>query len=759
MHSRVFQPSHRLHPATGRRGSGIVVAIVFSGVIAMLVASMLRWVMTEASLNQRSLLRLEARNAAEAVAEYGFCQIRYKMENKSTFDANSFTPSGANALSLPSSSLLSGTNVDTSESALVGGRIQAIFSAGSSSLYFVDANDPNNVNDPLKGKWIFRRDIPVYAKVTVRVANGPPIKAYVREKISVRGAPLFAHATFYNMDMELAPGSTMNIYGPVHANGDIYVSSQGNSVNFYNTVTCTGNVYHAWKSFQPTAQGQTNGTTGEALNMTSDVTFKNRLGAQVSMDASGIWKDSTMGVSTTVKNNNASYTTQAAYTAALVAGATTNFNAFKTFASTTWHGNLQTSANGVQNYTPVAIGRYVEDTTPTDGIDQTVNTGRLLIEPPTATTSAEYSAEVEAQKYSTQAGIYVTIVPASGSVNSTTSNSTHTTTVNNPVVAGTITVRTGGPTGTEATSLPAGLVTYNSYQESVRTNISTGSSTTTVSRGIYDQRRGSGQDLVEFDMTVLKTAVAQMQLAAASRDPTKAINSLEPSQWTGRIYFEVASNPSTTLAGATIPASGGDRVAIRLINGNTQVPSYGAVEGLTIATNAPLYIRGHFNDTGSSPSPSVSKTGETPAAIAADAVTILSAGFNDATSKSAIRPGATADAVIAAAILTGLSPTNKNGSARMSGGAHNLVRFLESWSATSRTLYIRGSLVALFESRVADEPWKIDYYSAPVRNWGFCDLLQNGRYPPGTPRVISYRRTDYADMTKAEYDAAIAALP
>jgi hypothetical protein len=367
---------------------------------------------------------------------------------------------------------------------------------------------------------------------------------------------------------------------------------------------------------------------------------------------------------------------------------------------------------------------------------------------------------VEAQKYSTQAGIYVTIVPASGSVSSVTSNSTHTTTVNNPVVAGTITVRTGGPTGTVATSLPAGLLSYNSYQESVRTSKSTGSSTTTVSRGIYDQRRGSGQDLVEVDITVLKTAVDEMQKAAASRDPAKAIDPLEPSHWTGRIYFEVASNPSTTLAGATIPASGGDRVAIRLINGNIQVPSYGTVEGLTIATNAPLYIRGHFNDTGSSPSASVSKAGETPAAIAADAVTILSAGFNDSTSKSAVRPSASGDAVVAAAILTGLSPTNKNGSARMSGGAHNLVRFLENWtSPNSRTVYLRGSLVALFESRVADEPWKIDYYSAPVRNYGFCDLLQNGRYPPGTPRVISYRRTDYADMTKAEYDAAIAALP
>lgn len=712
-------------------------AIIFSSVLAIVLASMLKWMMTEVSMNRRALLRLEARNAAESIAEYGFCQIRYRMENSATFLANAFTPSGATPLTLPSSSLFSGMHVDTSANALVAGLLSNVVSSGSSTLYYIDASDPNNTNDPLKGKWVFRRDVPVYAKTTVTVQNGPPITAYVREKISVRGAPLFAHAIFYNMDMELAPGSTMNIYGPVHANGDIYVSSQGTAVNFYNTVTTTGNIYHAWKSYLATAQGQTNGTTGEALNMTSDVTLKNRLNAQVSMDASGTWKDSTMGVSTTVKTTNSSggYASQAAYTAALVAGVAANLNAFKTHSSTTWNGNLQTSANGVQNYTPVAIGRYVEDTTPADGTDQSVNTGRLLIEPPTASTSPQYSAEVEAQKYSNQAGIYIQVVPASGLI---------------PAI---ITVRTGGPSGTLAVTVPANLISYSKYAES------TSGGTTTVTGGIYDQRRGAGQDLVEFDMAKLKDAVAQMQLAAGSRDATKAISSLEPNQWTGIVYVNVTSTPTTNLDGSTVAAAGGANVGVRLINGNSAVPTYGTAEGFTFATNAPVYIKGHFNDPGTGTlSASTSRSGETPAAIAADAVTILSPGYSDATSKRTVRPDASANVAIAAAILTGITPTNKDGSARMSGGAHNLVRFLEDWSGPSKSLYIRGSLVSLFESRIAKEPWKIDYYSAPVRNWGFNDLFQNGRYPPGTPRVISYRRTDYSDMTKAEYDAAISGL-
>jgi hypothetical protein len=148
------------------------------------------------------------------------------------------------------------------------------------------------------------------------------------------------------------------------------------------------------------------------------VSFINRVNTQVAMLAGTVWRDSTLGVSTTVNANNESggYATQAAYSAALVAGATTHQTAYRTTASTLWNGNVQTAANGVQNYTPVAIGRYVEDATPADGSDQSVNTGRLMIEPPTAPSAGAtlYSPEVEAQKYSNQAGIYITIVPASG---------------------------------------------------------------------------------------------------------------------------------------------------------------------------------------------------------------------------------------------------------------------------------------------------------------------------------------------------------
>jgi hypothetical protein len=62
--------------------------------------------------------------------------------------------------------------------------------------------------------------------------------------------------------------------------------------------------------------------------------------------------------------------------------------------------------------------------------------------------------------------------------------------------------------------------------------------------------------------------------------------------------------------------------------------------------------------------------------------------------------------------------------------------------------------VALFESRVATEPWSTDYYAPPSRNWGFNDLFAQGRYPPGTPRVMSYRRVNFEHLGATEYKTA-----
>ncbi|HEY0947746.1 MAG TPA: hypothetical protein VGD81_20855 [Opitutaceae bacterium] len=755
---------------SGPRGSTLVGVVLFTSVMVVMIASILSWSITERRLNGRNALRLESRNAAEALAEYGFSQIRQKFETRSSF---SLKPGGADALRLPPAAFWSGGNVDTSAHELIGGTIETVTTPGS-SLYYIDPADPNNEFDPLKGKWVFRRDVAVIARATVQPDQGPPITSHVTERISVRGAPLFAHAIFYNMDLEIFPGPNMTISGPVHTNGNLHVyPGNGSTLAFKEQVTATGHIFHDQKGGDASSDG------ASARSRTGNVTFANKTASATSLkNANGIWKDSTEG-----------------------RGATADlWNEFRAYASQTWSGNVQTSAHGVANYTPVAIGKYLEDATPYNGIDNSTNAGRSLIEgsnyPFPTDPDYQHKMEVEQQKYANNAGLYVTVDASTGSVTLSSRDK------DDPSKNKALTMPAGTPIASfapyQATSTSVGpKITSGTYKNkykvttTVTTNTASGPSTTssveyrssppaetgtTVSSGMYDQHREKGIDLVELDMDALRKAVAAMAgestvtksngTTASVTPATDAIGSLTPDDWTGIVYVEVKGAPMTdpitgTTTAATNPVTLNS--GVRIINGAQRVPSFvgtNSSEGLTIATNAPVYVKGHFNADGNAASNSATtpESGETPAAIVGDAVTILSSGFVDKDSLTRKNPGASGNVEISAALLTGLTPTNKGGSGKSSGGAHNLPRFLEDW--TNKATYIRGSLVALFESRIFTEPYDTNkgYYSPPTRNWGFNSMFREGRYPPGTPRVMSYRRVDFTDLTASDYQTVKAAF-
>jgi hypothetical protein len=110
----------------------------------------------------------------------------------------------------------------------------------------------------------------------------------------------------------------------------------------------------------------------------------------------------------------------------------------------------------------------------------------------------------------------------------------------------------------------------------------------------------------------------------------------------------------------------------------------------------------------------------------------------------------------------GLSPS-KAGNAVNSGGANNFPRLSEQWGS-SVGLYIRGSIVALYESRVAMEPFTNSRnYGAPGRYWGLHYNFSKAKHDvPLEPIVIGSNRVGFRELTAAEYaakKAAIEALP
>jgi hypothetical protein len=824
-------------PLASCRGSALITVAIVSSMIVLLIGSMLQYSLSERKLNSRHVARLEARNAAEALAEFGAAQIRQKYETRGTFTLN---PNGTDALQQPPASFWTGTNVVPTKSDLTGATYPPVTSldlelmggterkvtTGTSDLYFVDPADENNANDPLINKWVTRRDVTVVARASVRPASGGnPITAYVGQTISVRGAPLFAHAIFYNMDLEIYNGPPMTISGPVHTNGNLHVFPD-QSLTFSSNVTATGKIFHAGK------KGDTQDGAGGAAR-TGSVNFPNRakqsvnlFGKDVLAPGADFWRDSTGGSGPDG----------------------TSFANFAANASQVFNGYLQTGEHGIQNYTPVAIGKYVEDPTPSDGVDNSINTGRLIIEPPAipSSTDLDYAKkmEVEEQKYSNTAGVYITVEPGTGTItvssrgknndgslktpkplvlpagtdskklvsfkpyNLTTQKSVQTRTyswsttresrtndgrteyrykrkfVPSTVPTNTVVVGNNGQvSNTPIVALPtvgsevientfSGWTTSNTPPVTApRTPTTHNIDAHSVTSGMYDQHRAKGIDLVEIDISALKDVVTEMQKPKSDRNPTLALNGATSSEefssadWNGIIYVDIQGGPTTRVVNASASLPAGSTVAatnpnntttgVRLINGSGKLPTYGTTNpGLTIASNAPVYIKGHYNADGvtNSGNPATDpEPGEVPAAVVSDAITVLSPGFNDSTSFTSASPAASESVEVAAAFLMGIAPTNKNGNGKTSGGAHNIVRFLENWS--NKTTWFRGSLVCLFESRVFTEPHGGNYYSPPNRNWGFSNLFRQGTYPPGTPRVLSYRRVDFTDMTASQYDA------
>ncbi len=179
----------------------------------------------------------------------------------------------------------------------------------------------------------------------------------------------------------------------------------------------------------------------------------------------------------------------------------------------------------------------------------------------------------------------------------------------------------------------------------------------------------------------------------------------------------------------------GTESGVRVVNGES-LPDL----GLTIATPNPLYVKGNFNATGSDVGKNETEFTK-PASLVGDSINILSTAWDDANSGLGIGTRRAEDTTINAAILSGIVPSNGT---YYSGGVENFPRFLENWSG--KTLTYNGSMVVMFNSKIATAPWGgADVYSPPSRNWAFDKkFLDSTRLPPGTPDVRGINRTEWS---------------
>jgi hypothetical protein len=183
--------------------------------------------------------------------------------------------------------------------------------------------------------------------------------------------------------------------------------------------------------------------------------------------------------------------------------------------------------------------------------------------------------------------------------------------------------------------------------------------------------------------------------------------------------------PSNGLLYATRTDAGALQPGIKLVNG-TQIPN---ADGLTVVSNAPVYIKGDYNT-----------VDETPTSVISDALNLLSNNWSDANSTLNLTSRNANTTTYNCAFVAGISTSVVGGI--YNGGLENYPRLHEGWSGI--TMNIKGSFVELWNSAIATGNWAYGapYYTAPSnRNWNYNTAFNNpSNLPPFTPMAVEAQR-------------------
>jgi hypothetical protein len=242
----------------------------------------------------------------------------------------------------------------------------------------------------------------------------------------------------------------------------------------------------------------------------------------------------------------------------------------------------------------------------------------------------------------------------------------------------------------------------------------------------YDYRESKWTITTQIDVTALRAAMTDLTSL------TYSLNGIAKFQLGHELNSIYVDDDRTSASKLTV---------VRVSNGQQLPP-----DGLTVATELPLYVKGHFNapdTTAGSTNTSATK----PASLVADAITVLSPSWSDSYSSStSLGSRGAANDTVNAAFLSGIVPsTQVSGTKYYSGGVENFPRFLEDWSGD--TLTYNGSMVVMFPSKSSTNFWinTGTYYNAPTRKWAFdVNFLDQRKLPPGTPQVRKLVRSQWS---------------
>ncbi|HUD48643.1 MAG TPA: hypothetical protein VMR33_17555 [Candidatus Baltobacteraceae bacterium] len=581
------------------------------------------------------------------------------------------------------------------------------------------------------------------------------ITSTVGQKITFGQIPIFQFAVFYQDVMEIDPGATMNITGPVHGNNNIYLAPNGVTLTFYGPTSSALNIYTTENPQDPT--GQSAGSNN--FNGNSHVSNVSPLNLPVGTNVSGSETNVAQNVLSILQVPPASELptspvgTNRLYNQTDMIITITNGNNINVTSGVNLDGQAITVSNSEWGKFISTNGTFYDGREGINVDPVNINVSNLVqwTESPT---NALRSTLLSARSASFEYVSSVYVVDERSFSNaviitniSYTTNTATRTTASYPT-AGTFEPPVATNTMATASATYPGAGTY--YPP-----VTTNTSVVTVGSGNYPE---AGTFVPPVTTNTTRTTGPSYPGAGTYVGSVTHIGSTYTYNLiTGYTYNEISGYIYTGITGYTYAGITGVTTNDNYLTNYVQfaipgvVLTNGAVlppNGLSIATPDPAYIVGNWNVASNFSSPNTEGTSNTfntlPSAVFADAVTILSPAWNPANSALGIAARDASEDTVNAALLTGNVPSNGT---YYSGGVENFVRFLESWTGVD--FFYNGSMVEMFPSQIANARWPGtgSVYNPPVRNWTFDQNFTNPlELPPLTPRVIDIIRDQWSSL-------------
>lgn len=690
-----------------RHQGGVLITVVIVLIVStVIVGTLVSSAVAEKRFNSHTYTTTQARLVTEQLAEGAVGHIMRATQRGVMLNANHFgknpppVPAASTLGKLPTTKALplsdgSTASVRGYEVSDVGLFVGAMSAPDVIDVAFGDTLYPQT----MWGQLVRRKAVTVLARSTVTDASGARSTSHMKLRLNLLETGPYDKMPFYLPSMEIANSPPLTLDGLAYVQGDAFLSGGGGSQIYQQGIAATGNIYYGRDPMRVASQGNSlatvqirNPLTKSLVNWPSNLNPTSSSGATLSKD---------------------------------------------------WEKRMADLFGGAvrPNSYPLAIPgdiRYKPDNPATKDVNERINSGHDLIEPQiTDTKSPDYNPVLESNKFSNAAGLRIVhdYKVKDGKVESETIRGYKPKAENDDGIV----------TEWVEVALPPKLAT------TVSDRVAT----------MKDSRRGEAVRTLDLDVGVLRQAV---ELVGTERFPTgtSGKETFDPVEdWNGVVYVE-----STSL----------DASGVRIVNAsripNRDGESTTTPNGLTLASNNAMYLHGNFNADGDTATgsagfpdyydintstnegtPSKSKTRtEWPAALVADAITVLSPGFDPKASLKTDKPTASGFVEVSAAFVAGIVPST---SKSYSGGVENFPRFLEDWSG--KTFRYRGSFVCLFESEVAPEPWANAAYAPPAREWGLNRMFKT-ESPQHSLSSANAQRVRYELLTPAEFQAEYQAL-